>query len=220
MHVNVLISTWNRPKLLAQTVRSILAGTHKDVSIIIMVDGNSKLIDFVAKLPVAMVFNKVRLDWVRSMNKGFFYARGDAVAYASDDLVFDPHCIEAAVAKLKLKRPDGDGLVAITQNVKGCSTAFGLVGHRFIERFPKRQVLCPDYIHYVGDFELGRFARHSGRCYMCPESKVTHHRPHDATFHKAKPVERLDFRMKDARKAKGLLWGLDFELLSKKRASQ
>lgn len=216
MHVNVLITTWNRPQLLKQTVNSILASTYKNLSIFVMVDGNPALIDMVSKLPVAMIYNRERLDWIRSMNKGFFYTRGGAVIYSSDDLVFDKHCIEAAATKLKTKAPDGDALVAITQNIVGCSTAFGLVGRKFIDRFPRRQVFCPDYIHYVSDLEVGNFARNIGRCYMCPEAKVIHHRFKDATFHKAKPVEKIDLRMKARRKEKGLLWGKDFTLLKEK----
>lgn len=215
MHIDVIIPTFSRPKLLYDTVQSLLASTHKDLSIFVVVDGNPNLLDVVTRWKVAVLFNKARRDWIFSMNRALRYTHGDAVIYASDDLVFDQHCIELAAARLVCKAPTLDGLVAITQSVKGCSTAFGLMGRTFIDRFPGRQVFCPDYIHYGSDFELGRYARSISRLFLCEEAKVLHHRPHDKTWSLAKPIETHDLPVQKQRMAKGLLWGADFERLTK-----
>ena len=215
MHIDVIIPTVARPQLLRDTINSLAASTHKDLAVFVIVDGNAELFEMVARWKVAVLFNRRRRDWVFSMNRALQYARGDAVVYASDDLVFEPNCIETAAALLVQNTPALDGLVAITQSVKGCSTAFGMMGRTFIERFPSRQVFCPDYVHYASDFELGRFARSIGRLQLCAEAKVLHHRPKDKTWNLAKPIETRDITIQTQRAAKGLLWGADFERLTK-----
>ena len=210
MHVDIIIPTFDRLELLKQTVNSIQNGVYKDVSIFIVLDGNPALIKDITEMPAALIYNTKRKDWVFSMNRALQYAQGDAVIYAADDLVFHKACILTAVEKLKEAAPDGDALVAITQDIKGCSTAFGMMGRKFIDRFPGRAVICPDYIHYGGDWELGQYARQANLFTLCPEAKVTHHRPKDATYRKAKPVEAQDFWFIRERKAKGFLWGRDF----------
>ena len=215
MHVTITIPTFDRWPLLQRTVETIHGSSYKDLSVLIIVDGNQTLLPLARSLQAEVMFNEKRMDWVWSTNRGLQHIKHGAVIYGSDDLEFDPQCIEIAVEKLKAEAPDTDGLVAIKQNVIGCSTAFGLLGHRFIERFPNRSALCPDYVHYVSDSELGRFARSIGRLHPCDEARVIHHRLQDATYRVAKPLEVQDFYYIDERRKAGLLWGRDFKLLRK-----
>ena len=215
MHVTVVIPTLDRWSLLQKTVESIHSNTYKDVSVLIIVDGNQELLQLAKSLSAEVLFNEERRDWVWSMNRALRYKREGAVIYASDDLEFDPRCIEIAVNRLEEKMPNTDGLIAIKQSVVGCSTAFGLLGHRFIERFPDRAVFCPDYVHYGSDSELGRFAHSINRLHICDEARVKHHRLQDTTYRTAKPMEIQDFHYIDIRREAGLLWGRDFKLLRK-----
>lgn len=217
MHINIIIPTYNRPDLLIKTIHSIKRNSYKDVSIFVVVDGNREILEKVLPEDVAILFNPERRDWVYSINRGIFYAISDAVIYAADDLIFQEDCLERAVRAMEEKFPDGDGLVAIKQSVVGCNTAFGMFGHKFIERFPERCVFCPDYIHYCGDSELGQFARNINCLYVCNEAKVVHHRLKDATYNIAKPVEGKDFHCHRVRRDAGLLWGRDFQLLRKEK---
>jgi len=217
MHVSVVIPTLDRQKLLSRTIKSIRASSYKDLTIVIIVDGNPDLLKAARRMPAdTVMWNEKRQDWIRSMNRALASIDDGAVLYASDDLVFEPRCIEHAVQRLKRKTPKGDGLVPINQDVRGCSTAFGLLGRAFIERFPQRAVFCPDYIHYCSDAELGRFTRSIGRLFMCDEARVTHYRPKDNTYRTAKPVEQRDLGYQRMRVAEGLLWGKSFRLLSKR----
>jgi len=155
-----------------------------------------------------------------SMNTLLQYAHGDAVLYASDDLTFEKNCIEKAVKILKEKFPDTDGLIGIKQDIKGCSSAFGLIGKKFIERFPHRCVFCPDFIHYSSDFELGRFARNINKWSYCESALVHHKRLKDKTWQVAHKVRDRDFQTMKLRREKKLFWGHSFELateLGKKR---
>lgn len=214
MHVNVVIPTVNRIRLLQKAVTTLQNSTHKDLSIFIVVDGNREILSAVhAMANVSVLFNAKRMDWVWCMNRALKHIETGAVVYAGDDLEFEPQCIECAVACLEKHEPTGDVLVAIKQDVVGCSTAFGLLGRKFIERFPEQSVFCPDYVHYGSDSELGRFARSIGRLYMCDEARVVHHRLKDDTYRQAKPMEAQDFAFINKRKELGLLWGREFRQL-------
>ena len=214
MHVNIFIPTWNRPQLLLQTISSIGRSTYEDYSIIVIVDGNLKLIDLLIKQPVMIIVNRERRDWVYSMNKGLRLAVSDAVMYASDDLVFSPNCLAVAVATLKEKFPDGNGLIGINQTVVGCSSAFGIMGRKLIEHFPNRQVFCPDYTHLCSDFELGKYARANNIFYYCKEAVMNHHRLRDETWQQVEKVKHQDLQLQDQRTARGLIWGNSWERLN------
>ena len=219
MHIDIIIPTVYRPQLLRDTINSLATSTHKDLTVFVVVDGNKELLEMVTRWKVAVLFNRKRKDWIFSMNRALQYAHGDAVIYASDDLVFEPECVEIAARSLLQREPELDGLLAITQSVKGCSTAFGMMGRTFIERFPGRQVFCPDYVHYASDFELGRYARSINKLYLCPEAKVLHHRLRDRTWNLAKPIEVRDITIQTQRKEQGLLWGRDFTRLTMEEES-
>jgi glycosyltransferase involved in cell wall biosynthesis len=210
MHVNVIIPTHDRLKLLMETIKSIQESKYKDVSIFVIIDGNLDLLPPLLNEDVGLFINKKRRDWVYSMNTAIRHTAGDATIYASDDLIFSKQCIGLAVHALKAKAPDGDGLVAINQDVRGCTTAFGLMGRKFVERFPGRQVFCPDYIHFGSDAELGRFVRSIGKLIIAPGADVIHRRLNDPTHKLAKRVEQQDFAIIAERREKGYLWGKNF----------
>ena len=212
IYVDIIIPTLDREELLKETIKSILASTYKKIGVTVVVDGNFKMARALAGWPVRIILNAVRQDWVASMNKAIAMTHDSAVLYASDDLVFDKYCIERAVSKMP---EDQDALVAISQDVKGCRTAFGLLGRKFIERFPEGQIFCPDYIHFCSDFEIGVYAARINKLIICPEAKVQHLRRHDSTHQEAKKVEKRDLKIKDERKNRGYLWGLNFERIIK-----
>ena len=210
--VDIIIPTLDREQLLKETIRSILASYYKNIGITVVIDGNIQMARALAGWPVKLILNVLRLDWVASMNKAIALTHDSAVIYASDDLIFDKYCIEKAIEKMP---KDQDALVAITQDVKGCRTAFGLLGRKFIERFPRGQVFCPDYTHFCSDFEIGLYAARINKLILCPEARVKHHRFNDSTHKEAKKVEKMDLAVKDERKNRGYLWGLNFERVVK-----
>jgi len=221
--ITISIPTIARSQLLKQTVESLKKQRHNNIHLVITVDGNPDLLRYVNhNIPLlnefrptpTIQYNDKRRDWIWSQNyvlRNLF--EGDAFLYASDDLVFGPDTIGLAVNRLFKKAPDGDGMATIEQDIVGCSSAFGLIGRKFTDRFPNRRVFCPDYIHYCSDFELGKYARSVGRMYHGDGAKVIHHRPHDQTQRLAKPLERRDFRAQDERGDRGWLWGNNFDLL-------
>lgn len=214
MFVTVLISTYDRLEPLRKCIKSIIESEYKNVEILVVVDGNRELFIKLLAEPIDMVLNKERRDYVFSMNKGLREMEiKDAVLYASDDLIFAPDCISQAVAALQKHFPDGDGLVGLAQTriTKG---AFGLMGRKFIERFPKQQVFYPKYIHYAGDTELEQYAVFLKRFYWCKTAFVTHPTLKDNTYILGQKIRSHDSAIYRARQAKGLLWGKEFESLN------
>lgn len=209
MFVTILISTYDRLEPLRKCIKSIIEGEYKNIEIFIVVDGNRELFTKLFAEPINMILNKKRMDYVFSMNRGLKEMEiKDAVLYASDDLVFAPDCISQAVAALQKHFPDGDGLIGLAQTgiTKG---AFGLIGSKFIERFPNRRVFCPEYIHYGGDTELEHYAIFLNRFHWCETAFVEHPTLKDNTYILGHKFRLLDLATYNARKAKGLIWGKD-----------
>jgi len=213
VHVDVLISTYDRLRFLKECIQSIIDCDYKDVSILVVVDGNEALLKPLTSEPVKVVFNRERKDYVISMNKLLTVSKGDAVLFASDDLEFAPDCISRAAQVMRNHFPDGDGLVGIRQlnRPHGSKSAFGLVGRKFVNRFPNNQMFCPDYVHYGSDTELGDFARSINRFIFCKEATVLHLNLRDKTDKLARTMFEKDGVTRRTRASKGLLWGREFK---------
>ena len=216
MHVNIIIPTYNRPVLLMETIHSIKHNSYKDVSIFVVVDGNREILDKILLEKVAVLFNPERRDWIYSINRGISYAISDAVMYAADDLVFKKDCLEKAVRAMEEKFPDGNGLIAINQTVGGITSAFGLMGRKFIEHFPARRVFCPEFIHYSSDSEIGLYARNNNLFHYCEDAIMDHKRLKDDTWRKANEIKNKDYETRVLRRGRGLIWGDSFELVTEK----
>jgi len=185
-HINVCIPTIDRLALLSQTIKSIINNDYKYLSITVIVDDGRKVYFNRLKMTVGrhpqikMMFNEKRLGWPKSMNRIFWETDHDYYLYASDDLNFHPNTITKAMADMKRYFPDGDGVIGLTQeNLRhGSPGAFGLVGRKWMNRFPKRKMFNPKYLHFCGDSELLFYSRQIHRFYLS-KAAVFHNRPHD-----------------------------------------
>jgi len=198
-------------------VESIQVGTYKDVHPVIVADGNSHIQEIANKElhNVSVILNKKRMDWIFSVNRVFREFDSQYYIYASDDLVFPPDCIENAMLAMQEHFPDGFGLVTIAKR-KRCP--FGLIGRKFVEHFPNRQVFCPDYIHFCSDTELQHVVKKLG-IFTHPrkrESQVKHFREKGETWKLAHQVKIRDSVMRNKREEKGYKWGIDFNLIRRK----
>ena len=220
MKVTIAIPTCssNRIPMLIQAVKSIQAGSYKNVHPVIVADGNPHIAEVANKQlhNVTVISNTERRDWVFSINRVLKEFDSDYYIFASDDLIFPPDCIECAIARMQECFPDGFGVVSIGKKNK-CT--FGLFGRKFADHFPDRQVFCPDFIHYAGDSELMRTVRELGKYAFPPkrDSSVQHSRLKDDTWRLARGVRTRDHMIRDERYAKGYIWGVDFNLIAGKR---
>jgi len=210
--INVIIPTYDRLESLKRTIKSIIEGGYKDIRIYIVIDGNNELRYTPSDSFITIYRNEKRMDWIFSTNRILREMdEADAAIYASDDLEFPPHGISKAMAALGEHFPDSDGLIGLKQSCAGVDSAFGLMGKKFIERFPNKQVFCPDYIHYCSDTELGRFAKSIKKFHMCEGVALKHDRLKDKTRELGLKVYGTDRATKAERARKGFLWGQDFE---------
>lgn len=196
--VNVIIPTISRPHLIQKTIQSILAGNYKDVIITIVVDDGRKayhrrLVNlYETANSIKVLFNEKRLGWPCSLNRVFRETDDDLYLYASDDLIFRPNTIRKSVNDMKEHFLDGDGVIGISQNLRQyCPAAFGLVGRKWVNRFPDRQVMYPKYMHFAGDSEHWYYARQKGKFYKS-NALVLHARPFDECKRKAQKTLRSD----------------------------
>lgn len=216
MKINIIIPTYNRRKSLVRTIKSIQASNYKSIHIYVVIDGNEKSYQGYSNPSITVLRNEKRMDWVFSVNRVLKEMNdADAIIYASDDLEFHPDLITGAVIASKEYFPDGNGIVGLKQSCQGGHAAFGLVGRKFIQRFPGSQVFCPDYIHYGSDEELGRFVKSLSKFYFYQDIPIRHDRAKDETRELGLKVLDIDVATKKKRIENEFLWGWNFERVKK-----
>lgn len=99
--VSVIVSTYNRPNMLVQALRSILDQTCKNVEIIVVNDGGVDVEDTITRLNHKNSITYIRHSRNRgsaaTRNTGIKVARGKYIAYLDDDDVFYPDHLETLV---------------------------------------------------------------------------------------------------------------------------
>ena len=103
--VSVLISTYNRPRLLAEAVRSVLEQTLRDIEIIVRDDcGSEDPMQFLTDAERARVLlrrNEWNLGMALTKDRLLSEARGRFVAFLDDDDRWTPEFLERLVAPLQ-----------------------------------------------------------------------------------------------------------------------
>jgi len=215
MKVTVIIPSCSSERLpmLVKTIWSVLRGLYQYVHPVIVADGNEEIYNRIKKEfkreQIIVILNPNRKDWVYSVNSVLKHIDSDYYIYASDDLVFPPDCIKNAVNVMQRDYPDGDGVVSIGRKNR---CVFGLMGNKFVNRFPDRQVFCPDYIHYCSDSELLGTVKRLGKLTYPPDRQcqVKHFRMKDETWRLARRARSRDREIHKERQEKGYQWGVDF----------
>lgn len=214
MKITIIIPSCSssRIPLLIKTVESIQAGSYKDVYPVIVADGNPQIHKEANKQlhHVSVIMNKERIGWVASINRVLKEFTSPYYVYAADDLVFPPDCLECAMVRMQECFPDGKGVITLGRKTKAI---FGLIGNKWVEHFPDRQVFCPFYKHYGADSEHSHYARATKKFAYSPkrDSQVLHHRLKDETCIRARKWRFNDLHLHESRRKRGILWGASFE---------
>jgi hypothetical protein len=226
--VNVAIPTLGLRPQIVDTIDSFLTSTYRHTRIVVLVQEQSEMASRLRETyrndkRVEVIFDPNRRGWVNCINTiakmdGHLLAVGDDVCVFRDT-------IEVLVAEMERIFPDGDGVLGTNHTYThrnsahkpGWSMAFPFIGDRFINRFPGRQVLCPDYINYGGDVELPDYAISINRCIQVPDAKVIHFErgtmDADATSRIVREAGLPDIERYFIRQQRGLLWGKNFDLI-------
>lgn len=204
--VRVVIPTWRRPAKLARCLASIERQTYTRIIVEVVEDTRREFAIGV---------------WNRTAPK----VTEGAFCYICDDVELEPDCIEVAAYTLLSHWPDTDGVVGLHQvGLPGASeSAMGLIGARFLDRFPGRRPFCPDYRRFHFDAELGECARALGRFHFEAAARLTHYHPAhyrsemDETHRIVRqgPAARIDRAIWHERRSRGLVWGITEELVAR-----
>ena len=111
--VSVLLTTWNRPVMLAEAIGSVLAQTMQDFELIILDDNSDDpaVLDVLAKYwadPRVVVYKSnvrpgeraAKVRYAVLANIGLRLARGEYVTYLCDDDLYLPRRLEMMAARL------------------------------------------------------------------------------------------------------------------------
>jgi glycosyltransferase involved in cell wall biosynthesis len=203
MKINLYISTLNREEKLKRCINSILANDYKDWRLVIR-------------------SNVRRENLLINANKELAGMDGEWFLGLSDDMELHPDCLSKLIEVAQKIFPDTDGAIGICQvNIPDApESALIAVGRKFLERFPNKKLVCEDY-HYFADREQFLYMQEVGKFFYTKEVKVNHYHPSfypgemDATHRELREgdPDKKDAEIYDARRAKGWLWGRDFNRL-------
>ena len=150
--------------------------------------------------------------------------KADALLYLNDDTELYEDTLEVVIEDFQREFPDTDGVLGLNQvNIKDphkVESAFGVIGTKYADRFPNRQVWCPDYHRFYGDWELWKHAKDRGRFYFSPVARINHYHPctdtklEDATHYAVRTYLKQDKITFQRRQALDLLWGKDYKLIN------
>ena len=230
MKIDVVIPTLGRLNKLKNCVNSIIKAKK---------DHNLKLCIFFSNESEFEEFQYSSL----ALNKGFYYifphylkeeykapifwnnyleyCYADAMCYLNDDVIVDSHMFDEIEYAFN---NDYDKIIGINQyNIpkdQAVEAAFGAIGIKYADRFPNRQVFCPDYYRFYDDKELLEYAKSIGKFVFCEKAKLQHLHPafnkelKDQTHNSVRAYLKQDRLTYFKRKQKKLLWGENYALFT------
>jgi len=238
MHFSIVIPTYKRVAKLNRCIESILKQTHQDFNIYPMCDNNDMeswqiITDTYRNHKQVLPFIVLDHQYVKgcwnlfTRDQDTFDLIKDAMVWIVDDTELLPDCLEKLNTTFLKNFPDGDGMVGISQlypllqaEVHWKENGQCAIGKCFIERFPQRQVCCPDYIHFYQDEEVLEYARSINK-FALSDAQLIHYHPsfYSAEMDETHKIPRDDIKAKDTnvyhkRKRLGYTWGKSWRLVN------
>jgi len=187
MSVNIIIPTIGDRSRIYDTIDSALVSSKSDIAIKVIAQENRGAFDrlqlrYAQEKKIEIVWEPTNKGWVRVMNEAAARWPG-ALFYGADDIVFMRDCFAILEHVLQERFPDEDGVVVTHQSQtnlawrQGFIGAFGLIGDKFLNRFPGRKFLCPDYWGQWSDAELRDVALHYGKLAQAWGAELMHFDP-------------------------------------------
>ena len=161
-------------------------------------------------------FSQSQIGAIKMRNLLTAHCNG-SILWATDDIRFNHGGIESAWSSLWREFPDGDGVVGFKQdNAKPagnfCWTGVGIMGEKFLERYPKQMISFPGYFHF-GTREIETLAVSLKKLYRDENALIFHNHPDfypdqmDTTHMEARAHHYQDRCLKQDRQTQGLIWG-------------
>ena len=219
-HVMIVIPTRNRWYKLTRMLSSV--PTYDWLSVAVVCDGDAethrKLLEVEKQganlttilLPQQQGSVAARNAFLRTHGAPGF---DDGVLYATDDIEFEKGAIEQALKMFNLVFPDDDGVVGFAQDRSHHPSGVGLVGKKFLARYPDKQLFNPEYFHF-GAQEIYWLANDVLKKFVYePRARLEHYHPAffplamDKTHREARKYKSEDMALLKRREAAGLVWG-------------
>ena len=223
-HITIVIPTRGRCKRLIKTLDNIPREDYIDIRIVC--DGDRETYDY--------LYRRRETDSAISKiiflpgHHGSVHCRNllirdvkDGLLYGTDDILFGENVIQHALEFFNQEFPDDDGVVGFKQDLSWYSkSATGLVGQKFLQRYPNKCLFYPKYFHFACQ-EIERLTdaiESQKRVFaMRDDLKLKHAHPSvdrkycDATHRDARLHATEDHSLSSQRRAKKLIWGLSDE---------
>jgi len=215
--LTIVIATRHRQEKLEKTLNSI--PIHDWIDLIIVCDGDVETYQWLNG-------NKDRYNPMYTLllpkHVGSVAARNrvtpsiqDGFLWATDDIIFKEGSIESAFKTFNKYFPDDDGVVGFVQEPGDFHpTGVGLMGLRFLMRYPGMKPFYPGFYHFACQ-EILYLA--DGRFEQDPNAVVIHKHPDahpeekDITHVEARRYKAQDMALIADRKNQNLVWGRDDE---------
>lgn len=223
-HITIVIPTRNRCKRLARTLDNIPRVEYIDIQIVC--DGDRVTYDYLLeRRSEDSALSKIVL---LMGHHGSVHCRNllipnvvDGLLYGTDDILFEENVIQRAFEFFNQKFPDDDGVVGFKQDLPWYSkSATGLVGRKFLLRYPGKRLFYPKYFHFACQ-EIERLTDtiESQKCVFATRDdlQLKHAHPsvdkkyRDTTHRDARLHAKEDHSLSSSRRAKKLIWGLSNE---------
>jgi len=229
MKLEIVIPSLNRIQKLSNCVDSIISTKNNfDIALYLYFSNRDELDFFKEKYK--------DLDWIyckmtdyykctEFWNKHIKNSKANIIAYLNDDILLHKDTIQKIFTIYPQQFPDFDGVIGINQaNIpqdKIVKTAFGLIGTKYSDLFPDRQVFCPDYYRFFGDYEMYLYSNSIGKFYFSDDIKIKHLHPQfsndkngrDETHRLVRKWRGKDSYLFQKRQNLKWLWGKDYSLL-------
>ena len=160
-------------------------------------------------------------------NKYLRECKVDVMCYLNDDVIIKEDMFRQIIKAFAIHFPDLDGIIGLNQknitDLQKVKSAFGAIGIKYADRFPNREVFCPDYYRFFADFELWQYAKQINKFVFCKEAQLVHLHPafyknlEDETHKEVRKYLSLDKKTFQRRQIEELLWGQDFKLLTERK---
>jgi len=217
-HITILIPTRNRIEKLKKTLVSIPKLDYIDT--IVICDNCYDTLEFVRKLNNPKIFPAVVVPRYGTFGGSVVckntYSSDvqDGLLYATDDVIFRENAIQNAFECFNKNFPDDDGVVGFVQEGNAFHpTGVGLVGQKFLQRYPDKKLFFPGYFHFACQEIHDLCQKLGGKFIQEKQASVLHKHPcnfreeMDQTHIDARIRKREDHALIKERKAKGLIWG-------------
>lgn len=181
----IVIPSYSRTDLLEKAIDSALNQDYPNIMVYVLTMCFPEIHErirnkYYSNDKVRIYFFPKQAGWVECQN--FISSTTHTnILYGADDIELYPDCVSVAWKTLNEKFPDLDGVVGLNQvNLAGHNPykgAFGLIGRTYLNHFPNRKWLMPNFFGHFSDMYSTEVADKQGKFYFEPEAKLTHHHP-------------------------------------------